>query len=233
MNRQESGKLAKLEGHIFEYTIASYMSLLLSDTFIVHGGSRTKIDIQNEDESIRISIKNPKNKHTQVCLITQKNFISSLNILDESIQEFISKFFGGIQYESYERHRMTTETIDNELNIKFLDFLNNSLEMLFKTLFTHGYNQQGNVNYLIWANKKNSTEDITCLNLDKFKQEFMKGKWIQNETTFHFKIGNNKILHLQMFGSGPKYKSGYHSLQFQLHNNFDTKYVEEIKTIGL
>ena len=232
MNRKESGKIAKLEGHTFENSVCVYLSELLNDDFFVDGHSDTKVDIRNESDSFRFSVKNPKNRHTQVSLITQKNFIEYFNITDDNLKLFIKSFFGGDEFSDYTRHRLTKSNITEELNQLFLSFLNSNSEKLFDLIFTKGYKQRNTVNYLLWTQVKNSVNDLICVDLESFKNEFIAtGKWIQNETTFHFMSNGKKLLHLQMFGSGEKYKSGYHSLQFQLYNSFDNKYVRQLNEL--
>jgi len=147
--------------------------------------------------------------------------------------DFICKFFGGNDYKSYPRHRMSKSDIDPKLNLKFTQFLNDNTPKLLDLLVTHGATSQvGNVNYLIWATKKNDPNSVLLVDLDQFKKNLSVGEWTQNETTFEFRVDDQKLFHLQMKGSGtPKFTSGYHSLMFHIYNRFDAKYVKELDTL--
>lgn len=227
--KQESGYRSKKEGHKFEGIVAKVLTERFNKEFITEGDSKTKIDVRDINSKIRLSVKNPINNHTQIGLYSQKSFIESMNITDNDIIDFIGKFFGGNDYTSYSRHRMTKSDIDTALNQKFTDFLNNNTTDILKLLLTHGtINQVGNVNYLVWASKKNDPNNLLLIDLDKFKQDITNGKWIQNETTFHFIVNGKKLFHLQMKGSGKKYSSGYHSLMFHIFQNFEGRYIKDL-----
>ena len=218
MIRVESGRLAKIGGHIFENTLANHLSITENELHEVHGSSKTKIDIQNKSCSNRYSVKNPSGKNTQIGLITQKKFIEYMGIDNVSVNNFITKFFGGNEFSNYDRHRMTSQQIPDIECQSFLNMMNNSNDKIYKLLFTHGYNQYGDVNYLIWANKKDDVNSIEIVNLKDFWELFKTGSWILNDTTLSFMVNNKKVLHLQMKGSGKKYSNGYHGMQFHLHN---------------
>jgi hypothetical protein len=215
MNRVIAGKKAKEEGHIFEERFASRYGLSTL------GGNKTKVDVKGEFLGKRnLSLKNPSKKHTQVWLPSQKTFSKALSLSSNS-RKFVDEFFGGDNYEKYERHRKTYKQIDSSLSKHFLDELNSKSTKLFKCLFTHGYDMTGSVELLGWATEKNNLDSIEFIDLNKFKKDFVKkGKWEFSQTTLHFYIGDKKLLHLQMKGSGKKYSSGYHSPQFHLHGNW-------------
>ena len=219
-NRMVSGRNAKLGGHIFEHRLSEYLTSQFMDEHEVFGGSKTKIDIQNVSGTKRYSVKNPSGKNTQISLITQKNFIEAMNITDQSVISFIEKFFGGNKYSSYDRHRMSMSEISEVETTKFVQFLNNNLYKLYDLIFTKGHNQHGDVNYLAWATSKDDVNSIEIVDLESLKTIYLEGYWTINETTLYYMVNGKKLLHLQMKGSGAKYSSGYHSLQFHLHNSF-------------
>jgi hypothetical protein len=227
----ESGRKAKKEGHDFEDVISKMLTEQFETEFLVEGSSKTKVDVRDVLSNARFSVKNPSGKNTQIGLYTQHSFIEALDIKDSDIINFIGKFFGGDTYSNYPRHRMTRSKIDSNLNDKFTQFLNDNIAKILDLLATHGYNQDSDVNYMIWAKKKNDPNSIILIDLNKFKEDLMKGKWTQNETTFEFRVNDAKLFHLQMKGSGPKYTSGYHSLMFHVHSNFDNKYVKDLDII--
>ena len=219
-NRIVSGRNAKLGGHIFEHNLSEYLSFKYNDEHIVFGSSKTKIDIQNISGTKRYSVKNPSGKNTQISLITQKKFIEALNITDSLVISFIEKFFGGNNYSDYNRHRMCISDIPSNETSAFLRLLNDNPDKLYELLFTTGHKQQGEVNYLAWATIKDDVNSIKIVDLELLKNTYLKGHWTVNETTLYYIVDGKKLLHLQMKGSGAKYSSGYHSLQFHLHNSF-------------
>lgn len=227
----ESGRKAKKEGHDFEDVISEMFTKRFGTEFLVEGSSKTKVDVRDILSNARFSVKNPSGKNTQIGLYTQHSFIEALDINDSNIINFIGKFFGGDAYSNYPRHRLTRSKIDSNLNDKFTQFLNDNTAKILDLLATHGYNQDSDVNYMIWAKKKNDPNSIILIDLNKFKEDLMQGVWTQNETTFEFRVNDAKLFHLQMKGSGPKYTSSYHSLMFHVHSNFDNKYVKDLDII--
>ncbi len=223
IEKTKIGEISRQEGHDFEEALADYLQENFNIPFEVLGGNLTKIDIQSKNGKLRCSVKNPKNKNTQVALISQKSFIKSFGITDQKLIHFMACFFGSDHASAFPRHRMSKSDIPNNLNAKFTVLLNENKMKLFETLISRGNYKDRGVNYLLWANKKNSVEDVIVIDIKKFKEEFKKGNWIQNETTFDYIIDGTKILHLQMKGSGKKYTSGYHSLMFHLHSEKFTK----------
>lgn len=230
-SKVESGRLAKQEGHAFEFVLSKYLAEQFGIDFTVEGASNTKVDITDNLGCVRFSVKNPSGKNTQIGLYTQQSFIHALDIKDQDIIDFIEMFFGGEKYSNYPRHRLTRSNIDSTLNQKFTDFLNNNKSKILDLLATHGHNQVNNVNYMLWATKKNDPTSVLLIDLNEFKKDLLQGEWIQNETTFEFRVNNTKLFHLQMKGSGPKYTNGYHSLMFHVYKNFDDKYVKDLKII--
>lgn len=227
----ESGRLAKAEGHQFEHVLSDMLCEKFNRDFVVEGASNTKIDVRDAESNLRFSVKNPSGKNTQIGLYSQNSFINAMDITDTDIIDFIGMFFGGDTYANYPRHRMSKSDIDPSLNQKFLDFLNANTKKLLDLLCTHGYNQKGNVNYLLWATEKNNPNSVLLIDLDEFKDKLMQGEWTQNETTFEYVVDGNKMFHLQMKGSGTKYTNGYHSLMFHVHSNFEKSYIKDLTSI--
>jgi len=231
-SRQESGRSAKLQGHIYEHIVSDILAEKFNTNMIVHGAPNTKIDICDESNAIRLSLKNASTKNTQVSLITQSNFLQALEqeiAGNEEINEFVNKFFGGNDYANYPRHRMSASDIDSAISDRFIKFMNDHNEKIMDLLMITGFNQIGDVNYMIWSNKNTADEDFIIVDLNEFKKYCAEnGEWILCDTTLHFIANGVKLFHLQMKGSGPKYTSGYHSLQFHIYGgNFDlnSKYV--------
>ena len=115
---------------------------------------------------------------------------------------------------------MSMSEISEVETTKFVQFLNNNLYKLYDLIFTKGHNQHGDVNYLAWATSKDDVNSIEIVDLESLKTIYLEGYWTINETTLYYMVNGKKLLHLQMKGSGAKYSSGYHSLQFHLHNSF-------------
>jgi len=227
----DSGRRAKQEGHSFEHLVGDYLSEQLNREFLVEGASNTKIDVRDTQSNVRLSVKNPSGKNTQIGLYTQKSFIDALQITDKELILFIQQFFGHENYSDHPRHRMSKSTIDPKLNERFTDFLNAHKKELLDLLCTHGHNQKGDVNYLIWANEKNNPESVSVIDLNRFKESMMKGRWTQNETTFEYVVEDKKMFHLQMKGSGTKYTNGYHGMMFHIHNNFQKEYMVDMEIL--
>tara|TARA_R110000764_G_scaffold231733_1_gene323512 strand:- start:71 stop:790 length:720 start_codon:yes stop_codon:yes gene_type:complete len=227
--REEAGRTAKAEGHKFENTVSDILTVMFGHKFIVEGASDTKVDVISDNYRVRISVKNPSGKNTQIGLYTQQSFIDEFDIIDTDILDFIGKFFGGDSCADYPRHRMSKGDIETSLNEKFTHFLNDNTPKLLSLLATHGNkNQVGDVNFLVWATKKNDPSSIILIDLVEFKEALVQGEWKQNNTTFEFVVEGKKLFHLQMKGSGTRYSNGYHGLQFHVHGNFDTKYVKNL-----
>jgi len=201
----ESGRRAKTEGHEFEHVLSNMFNKKFGKKFVVEGASNTKIDVRDTDSIWRLSVKNPSGKNTQIGLYS---------------------------YDNFPRHRMTKSEIEPNLNQKFLNFLNTNKEKLLDLLCTHGHNQIGDVNYLIWAKEKNNPNSIIMIDLKEFKDALMQGEWKQNETTFEYLVNDSKMFHLQMKGSGTKYTNGYHSLMFHIHSNFKESYIKDISILN-
>lgn len=226
MNRKNAGKWSQKQGHLFEHKLSTHLSEIHKNEFVVHGGNRTKVDIMSGDGEIRLSVKNPSGKNTQIGLMTQKSFIDSMGITDNNIVSFISKFFGGDNCDSFPRHRMSKSDIDDKSNRHFVDYLNTNKEKIYDILFTCGHNQDGDVNWLAWATKKNCVDDVLYVDLNNFRSHFTKGVWSQRETTFVYTLDGKKLLHLQMKGSGKKYSNSYHGLMFHVYGgNINERFI--------
>ena len=232
MNKAESGSLAKLEGHKFEHVVAEYLTENLNIPFETMGDSKTKVDVHDASMNIRLSVKNPSGKNTQVSLITQNNFIAAMGITDKVITGFIHDFFGGNHVSEYPRHRMAKSDIDADTNDAFVKYLNDNKSAIFDLIVSTGYNRRSNVNYMIFARTKNVVDNIFAVNIADFKDYYMDGEWTQNETTFEFNVNGNKLFHLQMKGSGKKYTNSYHAMMFHIYGaNIIDKYVEDVAVL--
>jgi hypothetical protein len=225
MNRIESGRLAKKEGHLYENLIASKLKSLFNIDFLVDGNSDTKIDVYDKNSIICFSVKNPKGKNTQIGLYTQESFIRRLSIVDTDIINFINMFFGGDDYSNYPRHRMTKKDINIFLNEKFTSFLNEKKIEIFNIIIGN------DVKYILWACTKNNPDNFLLVDVEEFKSYLTYGEWKQNETTFEYLVDGLKLFHLQMKGSGKKYTNGYHALMFHIHNNFTVPYLKNIESL--
>lgn len=212
MSRVEAGRQAKLDGHKFENAYAE----LLGDQYIVEGASNTKVDLKSADDAYRYSLKNPSGASTQVALIVQNNFADALSLSDDE-RNAIGQFFGGDAYADYPRHRKTMTDMSQDDNQLLVDLLNNNRDLIFDILVRSGYKQIGDVNILGWATRKNDPNSVVQLSVDKLESFCRNGEWVQNETTFFYMVGDTKVFHLQMKGSGKKYTNGYHALMFHIH----------------
>lgn len=217
--RSTAGREAKLAGHMFENVVAEFLKTKLNTNIIVEGAPGTKIDLMNESGDMRFSLKKTPSD-LQVGLITQENFIDAMGISDSNVIAFIKDFFGGDQVADYPRHRKNLDQISDNLSKKFLDFMNSHKEDILKIAVTHGSLAQTNsINYILYPSVKHDVNTLNMIDVDRMNEDFVKnGEWVYSpqKTSLHFYCNGVKIMALQMFGSGPKYKNGYHSLQFRI-----------------
>lgn len=204
---------------MFESEVATILQKKFNSNFIVDGAPGTKIDIINESGDLRYSLKKTPTD-LQVGLITQNNFIAAMNICDADIINFIKDFFGGDWCSQYNRHRKTLDDMPADLNVKFLDFMNNNIKDILKIAVTHGsLVQQSSINYILFPEVRHNAGTLKMIEVEKMVNDFVNnGKWVfsPQKTSLHFYVNSIKVMALQMFGSGPKYKNGYHSLQFRI-----------------
>lgn len=218
-NRSLAGKKAKIDGHTFEHEVAKVLSSKLNSSIIVEGASGTKVDLITNTGDMRFSVKKTPSD-LQVGLITQNNFIEAIRIKDTNVIAFIKDFFGGNHVANYPRHRKTLDDIPQNQTEKFLDFMNSNKEDILKIAVTHGSLAQTNsVNYILFPSVKHDVTTLKMIDVDLMNKDFiLNGEWVYspNKTSLHFYCNDKKIMALQMFGSGPKFKNGYHSLQFRI-----------------
>jgi hypothetical protein len=230
--RSDAGRLAKAKGHEFEQEVVDFLSTSLKKTFILEGSNTTKVDARSSDNTLRYSIKKTPSG-LQVGLITQQNFINALNITDPDIIRFINEFFGGNDYEKYNRHRKKIHEIDSTLSSKFLRFLHDSAENICKVAITHGsLNQSDDVNFIIFPKIKHDVRTLNAIDVHSFIKDVKEnGVWQFRPTTIDLFVSGVKVMNIQMFGSGTKYSSGYHSLQFRITcGKIDEKHIRCINT---
>ena len=115
------------------------------------GGSRTKIDGQNENE--RASIKNASGSSTQVHLTTQKHFMEVLNISGNAA-EFIKHFCGSADYNYQGRDRRTIKEIHPEYTEEFQRFLNENKEKVIDLIIRNG----DDITHVIYRDITNDVE---------------------------------------------------------------------------
>ena len=169
----------------------------------------------------------------QVGLITQQNFINALEIKDPEVIQFISEFFGGDEFAYYPRHRKKVSDIDSQLVTRFSEFLHQSVEDILRVAITHGsLNQHDDVNYILFPTTKHNVTTLKKIDVASLIQDIKKnGVWSFNPTTIDLLVDGVKIINIQMFGSGKKYSSGYHSLQFRITcGKINSKHVSCINT---
>ena len=219
--RTESGRKAKLDGHIKENTLSN---LLTEKTGKFHtnegvGGSKTKIDIFCEELLKYISQKSCSGKNTQVHLTSTKIWCEYFKI-NEDLRLWFDQFFG--LPRSGREGRLTKSQIDDDLNQLALDWFNVNKMSVFDVIVRHGaYKTDGQVKkgdaitHMIWYNKETNQIDKE-VTVEYLANLVRGGKWIMNETTLHFIDGNgNKRFHLQMKGSGGL--SQKNSMQFHIY----------------
>lgn len=232
MSRQTAGREAKLYGHEFEHQVCEWLNQKSNKTYLVEGKSTTKIDIRSSDNEIRYSVKKHR-RGLQVGLITQQNFINALNITDPQILQFISEFFGGDNFSSYDRHRKKIHQIDPELSNKFLEFLHENSDNICKVAISHGsLNQNDDVNYILFPNVTHDVTTLRAVDVSSFIKDVKEnGVWKFRPTTIDLLVNDVKVMNIQMFGSGTKYSNGYHALQFRITcGKIDEKHVRCINT---
>ena len=230
--RRLAGREAKLYGHVFEEEVKDYLTKQLGREFILEGSNNTKVDIRSEDNELRFSLKKTPSG-LQVGLITQQNFINALEIKDPEVIQFISEFFGGDEFAYYPRHRKKVSDIDSQLVTRFSEFLHQSVEDILRVAITHGsLNQHDDVNYILFPTTKHNVTTLKKIDVASLIQDIKKnGVWSFNPTTIDLLVDGVKIINIQMFGSGKKYSSGYHSLQFRITcGKINSKHVSCINT---
>lgn len=240
--RVAGGRKGKLGGHRFERALARHLDLPPES---VDGGNRTKIDIDGAPYNCRhgrISVKNPSGVNTQLFLTTPKSFLGEYDV-PRNVRGFIGLFFGQPDLEDLfrlcesfdvdigslnqdveiRRQRVLAGNIPENLTSEALDWLNSHHREMFRLLFERGYpDWQGRVDTLAWAWSKDDVGSVGYYSMDDLRELYYDSKWIlaPSGSTLWCMVGERKLLHLQMKGSGqPKYISwGYHGMMFHLHS---------------
>jgi len=238
MNKRiAAGRRGKIGGHNFERAFAKKYNLSEES---IEGGGRTKVDIRLP--SYNLSLKNPLKSHTQVALISPQSWLKTFNVT-ENFKAFIFLFFGlpnmntirkicckheinfsNLDYEQeIKRQRLLASSLPEKLRVAGLNWFNGNPENVFDALFVSGINQTDSVDILGWAWIKNEVNSVKFYKLNLIREDFIRGShWSVSSTnsTLWCNMGGEKILHLQMKGSGkPKYISwGYHGMMFHMYN---------------
>lgn len=215
-----AGQNAKKQGHINEDRICKWLNENHEGTFVVDGKPNTKIDIINTDTQTSYSLKSVSGKNTQCHLTSSSRWCEYFNI-DGKLKSWFMQFFGvpGIDVSEgkYRQHRLKQPDIEFELNDLAFQWFNDHKLEVFDVILAKGMNDTP-VDYLIWHQKKTKQTDIVPIS--QLRSMVSDCQWVMNKTTLHFEINKKRMFHLQMKGSGEKYTSSYHSLQFHIYKCF-------------
>lgn len=217
-----AGKRAEEIGHENEIRICEWLNSLDEDTYTVDGGKHTKRDIINQNNGKSYSIKSVSLTHTQCHLTTVERWCNYFEI-DGSLRNWFDLFFGipgfDVSQGKNRRHRLTRSQISTNLNDEAINWFNKNKYKIFDIIVCSGMCNTP-IDYIIWYNKKTKIPEIYDIN--QIASHIPDGKWILNETTFHFiEKHGKKCFHLQMKGSGKKYTSGYHGMMFHIYKFFN------------
>jgi len=172
------------------------------------GGSRTKIDGQNENE--RVSIKNASGSSTQVHLTTQKHFMEVLNIGGDAA-EFIKHFCGSVNYNYQGCDRRTIKEIHPEYTKEFERFLNENKEQVIDLIVRNGYD----ITHVIYKDiKKNIEYKITY---QEIINKIQNSEWKFLRGGIHLKLNNKTLFHFQR--EGKRSKSNRYNVLWHIHRN--------------
>lgn len=232
--RVAAGRKGKLGGHKFERAFALFHG------GEIKGGSRTKVDVILPDGRGKISLKNPTKNHTQISLYSPRSWKSHFGITGAA-EAFIDLFFGqpelgelqktardwGVDFEGLDptqeiqRQRLMGSSLPAEVLNSGLNWFNAEAAGIFDALFVSGLrNFDGEVNYLAWAWQKDDLDSVKLYDLAKIRPYFIRNaRWVLSprQTTLWCFLGDRKVIHLQMKGSG-KPGWGYHSMMFHSYD---------------
>lgn len=172
------------------------------------GGSRTKIDGQNENE--RASIKNASGSSTQVHLTTQKHFMEVLNISGNAA-EFVKHFCGSIDYDYKGRDRRFIKEIDSEYIQSFQSFLDNNKEKIVDLIIRNG----DDITHVIYRDIKNDVE--YKLTYDEILDKIKDAEWKFLRGGIHLKLNKKTLFHFQR--EGKRSKSNRYNVLWHIHRN--------------
>ncbi len=241
------GAKEKYEGHAAEQS--SKLHDLLINKFnlskvVPDGSSRTKIDLVgiSHDSTLFYSCKNVSGCNTQIHLTSVEALQKALD-MPSSIYETFRRWFGShneILFESWKlefpnltptelrRKRIHSNNLENWPSV--INWLNDNTKnkKLIKLLIQNlnPKDETNNVNYMVWINKKDHTlkiidverlVDYISINCVWMNSTVERGKyttlWLVDTNT------NQRIMHLQMKGSGNKF-GDYHGAMFHIHDNW-------------
>jgi hypothetical protein len=152
------------------------------------GGSRTKID--GSDGESNKSIKNASGSSTQVHLTTQKHFIESFDMSEDSA-EFIRLFCGNKEMKNNGKDRFTIKQIDQSIVESFSNFLESNKEKIVDLIIRNGFN----ITHVIFNDIKNKKEyeikyEEIIEKISECEWKFLRGgihlKNSEGKTYFHF-----------------------------------------------
>lgn len=232
--RVVSGYNAKLGGHKMETLVARE----LGPSYRISNDNGRKTDILCNEGGIRISLKNPTGRHTQVALISQNTFAS---LLGDSlpIRSFIKLFFGfadgrplnkekltpfGVEWnllsneQEVYRNRLKFANVPAELQSLFMDSLQfeTTSRRLIKSIVVGDSTTMG------WLLKKDDPSSVLYATMTDIEAFLARGVWSASasQTTLELRVDGVRQMHLQMKGSSERYGAGYHSCMFHLYDGF-------------
>ena len=172
------------------------------------GGSKTKIDGQNETE--RKSIKNASGSSTQVHLTTQKSFIQKFNLNDDAVQ-FIRLFCGGPEMNINGKDRYSIRQIDVQYTNAFAEFLKENTENIVNYIVCNG----DDITHVIYNDLKNQKEyELTYSQiLDRIRH----AEWYFLNGGIHLKLNKKTLFHFQR--EGKKKPSQRYNVLWHIHKN--------------
>lgn len=191
-----------------EYSTVKEKQICDAHGLVQVGGSKTKIDGQNDTE--RKSIKNASGSSTQVHLTTQNSFIKKLKIEGDAV-EFVRLFCGNsnINYNGQDRYYI--KQIDEKYVNSFEKFLKENKEKIINYIICNG----DDITHVVYNDIKHDKEyQLTYAEIiDKIKDaewKFLKGG-------IHLKIGKKTLFHFQR--EGKRKSSQRYNVLWHIHKN--------------
>jgi hypothetical protein len=172
------------------------------------GGSRTKIDGENDTE--RKSIKNASGNSTQVHLTTQKHFINVMNITGDAA-EFIKHFCGGVDYNYKGKDRRTIKEIDIKYVNSFQEFLSNHKQQIVDLIIRNGFD----ITHVVYRDIKNDIEYE--LTYEEICEKIQNAEWKFLRGGIHLKLNGKTLFHFQR--EGKRSKSNRYNVLWHIHRN--------------
>lgn len=191
-----------------EYSTTKEKSVCDANGLQQIGGSRTKIDGQNENE--RVSIKNSSGRSTQVHLTTQKHFIEVMDISGNAA-EFIKHFCGNIDYNYNGRDRRFIKEIDPQYVQEFQLFLDNNKEKIINLIVQN----HDDITHVIYRDIKKDIEYKISYSEIFDKIKFAEWKFLRGGV--HLKLNKKTLFHFQR--EGKRSKSNRYNVLWHIHKN--------------